>query len=277
MIGVLLMVASTLFNEASEAIGKQKVTSGEQSLYAMGFLNNLWVSILFLAIIIWKGSFEFSLDSLPTFIPRLILEISLIHITLLTIVKADRSTFGFFRVLTAPLLLVTDLILGYKLTVFQLLGVSTIVLVALFIFLNNKINKAGIWHVLLTAVMAAATLTLYKYDISHFNSVEAEQVIVLWSLLLYFFFASIFLAKENPLAYLKKRVFLAQSFSGSIATAIESFAYLFAPVSVIAAAKRSSSVLWAILSGRTVFKEKEFLFKLISSALLIIGLILLIL
>jgi len=60
-----------------------------------------------------KGSFGFSMASLPTFGARLLLEIILSTTTITAIAKSDRTTFTFLRTTTVPLLLLVDLALGY--------------------------------------------------------------------------------------------------------------------------------------------------------------------
>jgi len=86
-----------------------------------------------------------------------------------------------------------------------------------------------------------------------------------------------FIAKENPIRFLKKSIFLGQSLSEGAGSVVMSFAYLFAPASIITTAKRAFSILWATLSGTFYFHEKHFLLKLLSFALIVGGLILLIL
>lgn len=88
---------------------------------------------------------------------------------------ADRSTYGFLRVLTIPLLLLVDLALGYSLSQGQIVGVSILTLSVLLLLLNHGLRTKGIGFVLLSAVNAVVTLSLFKYDITHFNSVEVEQ------------------------------------------------------------------------------------------------------
>lgn len=57
----------------------------------------------------------------------------------------------------------------------------------------------------------------------------------------------------------------------------ESFAYSFAPASIIMAAKRSSATTWSMLSGQFVFSEKNFLFKITVFVALVAGILLLVL
>lgn len=274
MFGILLVLAGTLCLEVSDSIGKYEIMKSKESLYVMGFLNCFWPVLWFLAMIVYKGHFIFSIESLPTFLPRLILEIILAHVAIKAIIKSDRSTSSFFRMATIPLLLIVDIILGYNLSNYQMVGMILLIITIVSIFINDGISKKGIGYVLFTAVVAVATLTLYKYNISRYNSVEAEQMIVLIALLVYFLFNALRI-KDQPFAYLKKRTYLLQSIGSGVGTVLDSFAYLFAPASVITAAKRSGNILWTISSGYLFFREKGLHVKIAYFAVLIIGLILL--
>lgn len=277
MFGVILTSIGTLFTEIGDLIGKAQVRQGSQDGYAMGFFNSFWAGILFLGIVFYKWEFNFSLASLPTFGLRAILEVLQAHFSVRAIIRADRSTFGFIRVLTLPLLLLTDFFLGYTISLQQLSGIVLIVLTLILIFLSGKMDRQGRWIVLFTAVNAVITISLYKYNITHFNSVEAEQVLLFAILLMYFWMAGMYWTGENSLRLMfSNRVFLIQSLAQGLGGVVESFAYPFAPASIIVAAKRSSATAWSVISGRFVFSEKNFIFKIIVLCLLIAGIVLLV-
>lgn len=273
MIGIFLVFISSFFRETSSSIGKFEVSEHKESIYTMGFLTLLWGALFFFIIAFFRGEFLFSLASLPTFIPRVILEIAQVHVAMLAITTADRSTFGFLRIWTIPLILAVDFLLGYEIGLNQIIGISIIVISFIFLFFNHGIRKKGAWLVMFTAINAVATISLFKYNITHFNSVEAEQGIIRLILIAYFLILAFFVAKENPLKFLKKPIFFIQSFSAGLGSVILSFAYLFAPASIIVTAKRSFSILWTIPSGKIYFHEKKLLIKIISFILIVIGLI----
>ena len=278
MIGILLIATSQFFNEIGTSIGKDSFGKGTQSIYTMGFLSLFWGTVAFFAIAFFiRGEFLFSLASLPTFLPRVVLELVQAHVTMLAIAHADRSTFGFIRIWTIPLLLMVDVSLGYTIGFTQMAGIGLIVLSFVVLFTTKGIGKKGMWFVIFTTINAVVTLSLFKYNITNFNSVEAEQGIITLVVVIYFFIMAVFIAKENPFSLMRRPAFFIQSLTHGIGHVILSFAYLFAPASVITSAKRSFSVLWATLSGNIYFKEKKLIVKLISFSLIIAGLVLLIL
>lgn len=212
---------------------------------------------------------------MPTFIIRNIVEIILIRISTLAVIKSDRSTFGFVRTGTIPLLLLVDFLLGYAINLKQISGIIIIVMALLFAFINHGLRKNGLKFVIFSTILPVITISLYKYNITHFNSVETEQFLSHIFSLIYTFIAAVKFGRENPLSMLTKRIFFTQSFTAGIGGVLASFAFIFAPASVITAIIRAASVFWAIISGNIYFQEKQLIFKIIIFSLISVGIILL--
>ncbi|MEK7585308.1 MAG: hypothetical protein AAB455_02260 [Patescibacteria group bacterium] len=268
-LGLFLIFLSSLLGEFSDSVGKKQISLGKENLYFLGFINYFWAALFFLVIGLVRDSFVFSLASLPTLLPRLVLEVAQAQVGLMALVRADRSTFSFLRILTIPLLLIVDLWLGYRLSLPQLLGLGIITIGI--IFVSRGLSWRGSGYALFTAINAVATISLYKYDITHFNSVEAEQGIVTLVLLLYFL-TIVLVTRPRDLLALKQPLFLGQYFSIGAGTYLASLAYNFAPASIITGAKRAFDILTAIFAGHFYFKEKHFMFKLLALGLIVIGL-----
>lgn len=285
MLGLLITAGASAAEEAGTSIGKWETLRGRESAFSMGFLDSFWATLFLLALAFivpvgffapgFPRGFVFSMASLPTFLPRVGLEILQAYATVYAVTRADRSTFGFLRVITIPLLLVADVILVYSVSLSQIAGMSLIVASLILLFINHGIRREGVWLVVFTSVNAALTISLYKYDITHFNSVEAEQTLIHLVLLAFFFGMALTRAKENPLRLLARPVFLAQSLLVGVGSAALGFAYLFSAASVIATAKRAFTILFAILSGHVYFREKKLWVKVASFALIAVGLALL--
>lgn len=150
-----------------------------------------------------------------------------------------------------------------------------IVLVLLAALLDHNIKKKGNLWVIMSALNAVITIALYKYDITNFNSVVGEQLPIYFLLLIYFSFFARVVSKQNPFVLLRRPVFAVQSFSQGLASIVDSFAFGFAPASVILSAKRSSAVFWTIFAGNWFFKETHIAFKIALFAALLLGIALL--
>ena len=160
MFGILLLASGSFFSEIGVSLGKEEVARRKESIYTYGFLSLCLSTFAFLIIALLRGSFLFSLDSLPTLIPRIGLEILQAYVSIKAITTADRSTFGFLRVLTVPLLLLTDLALGYSLAVNQIIGVGILTLSLLLLFLNHGLRSKGVGLVLFSAINAVILISL---------------------------------------------------------------------------------------------------------------------
>jgi hypothetical protein len=284
MVGVILIALASLATEIGASIGKFTIGTHEKRVYPVGVAVNLGGGLLIivcglllpaqvLGIPLPTGLY-FSLASLPFFIPRLILDIIQAHCTLVAIARTERSAFGFLRTLTLPLLLIVDLVLGYAVSLSQIFGICSIVVGLLFLFLAHGIHKKGTLLTLFTALNAVVTISLYKYDITHFNSVAAEQGLIALSLVVYFALMALY-TRQHPFGVLMRPRYFAQFLLGSIETVTASFAYVFAPAATITAARRALSVLWAIGSGDLYFHEKHLLVKLGAFAFVVTGIVLL--
>lgn len=276
MFGIVLAGIGNFFAEIAESIGKKEGHDKVASVYTLSFVSLFFGTVFIVIMGVARDSFVFSLASLPTFIPRAILEILQAYVTTRALIEADRADFGFVKSLTIPFLLVIDLALGYSLLLLQVVGMALILISVSTLLFYERHTMRGLFYLLVSAINASITISLYKYDILHFNSVEAEQSLIMAFLLVYFFLTARFMAHENPLRFLGRKIFLAQSFSAGFAHVANSFAYLFAPPSVVAAALRSFAVLFALLSGKLYFHERYFWMKASLFLLIVIGLVLLI-
>lgn len=126
-----------------------------------------------------------------------------------------------------------------------------------------------------SAVLAVGTITLFKYDITHFNSVEAEQVLVHVVLMAYFVLRAL-MVRENPFALLSKRIFDVQTGASGLAHVAASFAYFYAPAVIITSVMRGSTVIFAITSGKLYFHERGLRIKLAGLFGILLGLALLV-
>lgn len=275
MIGIILVGIDAILRELGLSIGKFEVSHNKEPRAVLGFLTMFW-SIIFFAIIGYiKQDFLFNPDSIPTLIVRIILEIAECHIGIFALVKASRSAVAFITTGTIPLLLIVDHFLGYNISTLQLLGILVVVIGLITLLINHGINKKGLGFVIFITLNAVATLSLYKYNIENFNSVTAEQIIVMSSVLVYFLLLSLIKDKRNPILYMKKPIFFIQSMAIGLGSVFGSFAYMFGAPSVITTAKRSFGLIFAMISGNLYFKEKKLVIKITAFAIILVGLVLL--
>ena len=93
MLSIILLITGSFFSEASTSLGKTEVTHKQENIYTYGFLSLFLSTIAFLLIALFRGTFLFSVASLPTLALRVILEIAQAYVSIKAITTADRSTF----------------------------------------------------------------------------------------------------------------------------------------------------------------------------------------
>lgn len=262
MFGVLLAILCSGLDEVSTSIGKSEIKHRIGSVYTFGFLSVFFGTIFFIVTGFVRDSFVFSLDSLPFFLTRVILETLMMHLSIQAMLKTDRGDYAFLRLLTIPLLLIIDSVLGYTFTSSQYWGMAILFFVIGALIFVEKPRKVVVHRVLLIVALGAITISLYKYDITHFNSVEAEQSIIGLIIALYFFTMAVIKKGENPLQFLRVRAYSFQASASGLSEVVASFAFLFAPAAIITAALRSSAILFAIISGKYYFHEKHLILRL---------------
>ncbi len=276
MPGIFLIIIATLFEEVSTSSAKESISRHLESIASRAFLVGLW-GMLFLGISLLGGvEWRFNMASLPFFFSRVAVEIVLTNITIRAITIADRSTFGFFRTLTIPIILGIDVMLGTVFSISQIWGVLAIVGSLLVLSYRHSLSSKGMGLALLSAIGSSITLSLYKFNITHFNSVPAEQMLSGMIILPYFLWHALAIDKENPFKLLRSKKILSESAASGVGGILASFAYLFAPASIIVAVQRSSAVCWSIVAGALRFHERHIVEKLSVVGLTIVGIALLI-
>lgn len=272
MLVLSLLLVSTFLHEVAESLGKRSIQHKEETVFNIAFLGAFWGLILMVGtVVFFNAPIKVSPESIPLLGMRLIGEIALGWIAAKMLVKADLSTIGFLRILTIPLILAVDLILGYHLSIVQIIGIFLMIVALYLAFHHNPKGKRGAGWVLAGAFLAVLTASLFKYNITHYNSVAAEQIIIL-SAMVTFFFVTSYSKKKSPLKLLIRPVSGAQSFAQGFSMTILSFAFALAPASIIIALNRTLSLWWTIILGRKYFHETSLPRKLQASCILAVGL-----
>ncbi|HEY4499610.1 MAG TPA: hypothetical protein VJH70_00550 [Candidatus Paceibacterota bacterium] len=275
MLAILLAFFGTVADEISSSIVKTLGTERRAIMYRAILLNSGASIVLFLLIGWWRNTLVFQAASLPTFLLRAVFEIIQITLSMNALLAADRSTFAFMRNITIPLLLIVDVYIGYAPSISQWWGMAVILVVLSMTLKLKVLNMRGAGISALMAANAVITISLFKYNTAHFNSVEIEQALIYGVLAIYLWWLW---KREHHNLLLEnrtKKIIVSQSIIHSLASVFVSFAVSLGTPAVITTATRASGVLAGIVSGHNYFKERGLFGKLLMSILLIGGLVLL--
>ncbi len=214
-----------------------------------------------------------TLDSWQTFLIRMPLEMGVTFFTVTAVAKCARNAFGFVRTGTVPLLLPVDALMGYGLSYAQILGIALVTGAIFYLYVNHGLESRGLKYALFATVFPVTTTSLAKYNFTHGNSWELEQVLAFSAItfMLYFISRS---KDERPLRHLKNPWTLVQALATALGNAVLIYGFNLMTPSVHTAAKRSTAVVAAASSGKIVFKEKHLAIKLLAAAVCVLGVIL---
>ena len=270
------MALSSVFEEAGTSIGKWELHKRLETPFSYGVLTT-FATLLVLAgsaVIRWDAQ-AFQWASVPTLALRVVLDILLAVVVIHAIKRADRSTFGFLRTLTIPFLLVVDIVLAYRIDFIQIVGMTLVVLALFLLFINHGFSRKGAWLTVCGALLAVVTASLFKYNITHYNSPEVEQGVVFFAMLLFFIGMGFWYEKKNPFRLFRHGVCWAQAGLMGFGAVLGSLSFLYAAPSVLMTVKRAVAIFASIASGNAVFHEKKLLLKVFAGVLVVIGFVLL--
>lgn len=273
MFGILLTIIGSFFEEAGNSAGKTAVKSKIESIYTLGFVTNLCCAVLFavMASLRWQ---DMAIGSWTTLMIRFPIELLLAHFSIIALTRCTRSTFGFLRTGTIPLLAIVDLFMGYGLDFYQILGILIISAALLFLHINHGLEKKGLKFAVLATIMPVVTISLAKYNFSHGNSWELEQALVLSAMAIYFYTVARSRG-EKPFLLFKKPMVILQATITALGSVLLVWSLSLITPSIHTTVKRSTAVIAAVASGGIVFHEKKMLIKAVTVIACIIGIALL--
>lgn len=274
MINLLMLSALwTFFWESSSS--KMKKIWEDLSFYQKWLIIEGVKIIFFIFLLYSIGSWSLELNLLSTILIALyIISCFLsIYFAMNAINIADRSTNSLFSVLVLPMLLFADILLWYEITTYHIIGVIFIVLILFFSSYNWSISTKWIYYVLWTQITAAFGITIYKYLITHYVSVEAIILVVSIFMVITFSIITIYNLWIKWLTVCFKYNNLQIWFLTSIWQTLWLFAYLFWPASIVTAIRRIFQMFWWVVFGKLLFHEENFWKKIWNLAVLSIGIL----
>lgn len=266
------IVIATFLAEIGGSVGKYAVNHKYESIYSLGFLNMSWAVAVYAGTLVFRPElWSFSPASLPTLVIRIVLECILAYVSLKAVALSSRGTFAIIRSATIPLVLLSDIFLGTLPDLWQLAGIALILITLLVMAMSGGIERKGIGYVWASTILAAGTLTLFKYNTLHFNSVLAEQLLVSVPLLLFLYVGAKRIG-ESPLKLVMKRpIILVPCAMAGATSLLESFAFAWLPLSIATTMNRALSAVWGVLFGKRYFHEVHLLAKFVGIGFVMIG------
>lgn len=276
MFSGLLVFIGHFFEEISASASKIAFKERVFSYTMYGFLAHVVTACFFAVTVLFeKQPFVYNTAALPLFAVRLVAELLQCEIVYRALVKSDRTTFGFARILTIPLLLLVDIMLGYQLSNAQFAGIGIIAAALLAYFGTGHVKGKGMYLALYSSVLSVVTISIFKYDVSHYNTPGVVQLLA--SLAVAIIYGVRVLCSKHDrklLGHMKDHPLLGLTLLAQAASsALISYAYALAPASLVLALSRASAVIWSLISGVFYFHEHKVVRKAFVCAVLAVGLL----
>ena len=274
MINILILsLLSTFFEEKSYS--KMKQIWDSLTYYQKWFILSLMIVILLLLIVftVWKWNFDITLISIILTI--IYLSTSLLYYYFLTnaINKSDRSTMSLLSVLIIPMLLITDILLWYNVNMYHIIGVIFMLIIIIYSSWNGSINTKWIFWIIWLQLILTIWVTIYKYMITYYSSVEAISIIDAFITMVFFLWVIViklwFNWVKQCFEYNNIKIWI----NSSIWEIIALFSYLFWPASIVTAIRQIFRMFWWIVFGKYLFNEENFWKKIWNLAVLSIGVV----
>lgn len=263
MIGIFFGIVGTFFIEIQNTITKYQSTKYHPLTIA--WVGSVCVCLFYVWwLIIWSDVYGYShfipkKESLWLLSLRIILECIQAYITILAIRDTERSTYGFIRILTLPVLLVFDIFIGYSITMIQSICIifMTWLLTYTLAFDQWKTYRWW-WYALFSAINAACTLSLYKYSLSHYGNTVIGDQLIITTIVCLFFSIWIYIVRPNKIRWLfYDTYFLWQGIAMAIGSVLMSFGYQYLLAVEVTMLTRVWWVFWSLVFGVIIFHEKH--------------------
>jgi uncharacterized membrane protein len=274
---VLFASISSFIDQLGSAVSKDVMDPAAANLdvWTSALLSLLFGSLIIFMVFLFKvglGGVILDTGYIWTFIPRVALEILQLYVTYTALKISDLSTFGFIRVISIIVVVISELVfMGVLLKPGQYLGIFIVLLSILAIFRSGKSKTDGWKYSLASAVNGALLLTFTRFQFNHINPYLNESIVRAFCIVIVL---GIILISGKGLAVLPKKILWLAPFR-SLTGLLNLLALNFGSASIYSTSERGGSVVSAVLVGHSYFKEKSFGEKLLISLSICFGIILL--
>jgi uncharacterized membrane protein len=277
MLASFIALASSFFDQFTSSIIKKSETkeSNAVSIWDAALISIIGGSLLiFTADLTNRTASETSIFTW-VFLIRVVLELFQIYVTYNALKYAQLSSFNFVRSFSIVFTIALEIILlGTILSLTKYFGVFLIILSLGIVFRNGVRNVTG-WHFLILSAINGGilnSLAKYQYTIGQVYAVESNVRIVLIAILLVVVVLNNFKSKSNVINKISSNKLLLWTIPFKAVTSLLSVVAInLGSATTYVAVERGGSVLFGVILGHSIFKEKSLKEKLSISAVLVAG------
>ena len=184
---------------------------------------------------------------------------------------AERSTFSVMSTMSIPLLLISDVIFGYGVSMWQIVGVAMLVIMLSYVVLKGDFSTKGMKYIVASNIVSMGTVIAFKYTTSHFGSTELVNFYnALFAGLLFL----IIVARTKGWKGIRntfKAKYLGFALLYGVGGVLCAAAYKYMIASMVVAFKRFFAMMFGVITGKLFFHEKKIFKKLSVASIVGVG------
>ena len=253
--GIIILVVGCFFLEQSTVLKKK--LGKEIDIHQISFLTMLTTTIFAGIVLFLQNDRTFTRTLLSFFllIFQILAGVIFTEITNKAIHHADRSTFSVMSTIAIPLLLVSDIFLGYEVSLRQIIGVVILVAMLSYTIFKGDFSMKGMKYVVISNLISIGTIMAFKYSTVHFASTELMNFYNAGCMSILFF---IIVCRTKGLRgvknVFKRKYFWFASLYG-VGSILSAAAYKYMIASMVVALKRFLSMMFGVITGKLYFHE----------------------
>lgn len=184
---------------------------------------------------------------------------------------AERSTFSVMSTMSIPLLLLSDIVFGYGVTIWQIIGVSVLVIMLSYAIFKGDFSTKGMKYIIASNIVSLGTTIAFKYSTSHFGSTELVNFYnAIFAGLLFFIIVSRTKGWKGIKNTFKSK-YLGFAMLYGVGGVLSAAAYKYMIASMVIALKRFFAMMFGVITWKLFFHEKNTLKKLSVASIVGVG------
>ncbi len=259
--------------EQSTTIKKKLKDDLNPYQFALSISLGIAIFSAIIVIIFKEFKVEWTTVSIALFIFQIVAGFFYYPIANRAIHYAEISVFYLLGCMNLPILLVSDLVLGYSITPLEIVGIGIIFISLWYGLYKRDLSFKGIRDIVLSNIILMGMMIAFKYVTHHYTTPETANFIIHAPLVLLFI---PIVLKTAGIKWLKKTFktkYRGLSWLYGMGNVCIAEAYKSITPAIVMLFKQAFMMIFSLITGRLIFHERKTVKKIWVAAGIIIGII----
>ncbi|MDR3168913.1 MAG: hypothetical protein LBU27_04055 [Candidatus Peribacteria bacterium] len=269
--GILILFFGCFFLEQSSVLKKK--LGAEIDIHQISLLTML-ATMVFSGIVVATSNdrtFTRTLGSFLLVVFQILAGVLFSEISNKAVHQADRSTFSVMSTISIPLLLISDIVLGYDVSWRQIAGVIILVMMLGYTVFTGDFSKKGIKYIITSNLISMGTIIAFKYTTTYYASTELMNFYNAGGMSLLFLVIVGRTKGRHGIQQILRPKYLGFASLYAVGSVLCAAAYKYMIASMVIALKRFFSMMFGILTGKLFFHEENTTKKLSVASVIGLG------